>query len=356
MAREPKKPLTQREEEVLALLRRGLTNAQLASELGISENTAKDHVSSILYKLDTKTRDEAAYWPDKAPWWARAPLIAPLALLLRRSAARLPFSPSMATSALAGIALIAVIAGLSLLAFLLLRTDGSEGSSTPLVVDDLDKLEPGITFHLIDEGYRRYGPAAAVYSEHFPENGPEKKIGETWIEFDEDGAMHDFRFESRGKDGTILSSQWLDGGEVITEDATAEDTVATGPRTIGEQIVRARLPGLTAKAYIRALRRAYEELELELEEHQDAPVVHIGGTEYVLIEERSPTGRGGPASPSSFSSPYVYDLDPIERIRRDYYPLDGTFLSRSEIWVVDAQGVETLVEYTYHLVHEVLAN
>ena len=98
MAREPKEPLTPREENVLALLRRGLTNAQLAGELGISENTAKDHVSSILHKLRTKSRHEAAYWSDQAPWWARAPLIAPLALLLRRS---LPISPATVATGLA---------------------------------------------------------------------------------------------------------------------------------------------------------------------------------------------------------------------------------------------------------------
>ncbi len=126
MAQELIDPLTPREEGVLDLLRRGFTNAQLADELGISENTAKDHVSSILRKLGARSRDEAAYWPQTAPWWARAPLIAPVALFLRRSAQRLPLSPSMATNVLAGTALVAVVAGLSLLALLLLRTDGGE--------------------------------------------------------------------------------------------------------------------------------------------------------------------------------------------------------------------------------------
>ncbi|MCH7580954.1 MAG: response regulator transcription factor, partial [Chloroflexi bacterium] len=82
----------------------------LADELGISENTAKDHVSSILRKLGASSRDEAAYWPQKAPWWARAPLIAPLAMFLRRLSRRLPGSPSMATNVFAGAALIMVVA------------------------------------------------------------------------------------------------------------------------------------------------------------------------------------------------------------------------------------------------------
>ena len=126
MTEELNDPLTPREEGVLDLLRRGLTNAQLADELGISENTAKDHVSSILRKLGASSRDEAAYWPQKAPWWARTPLIAPMAMFLRRGASRLPGSPSMAATVLAGTALIVVVVGLSLLALLLLRTSGGE--------------------------------------------------------------------------------------------------------------------------------------------------------------------------------------------------------------------------------------
>ena len=126
MTEELVEPLTSREEDVLELLRRGFTNAQLAGELGISENTAKDHVSSILRKLGARSRDEAAYWPQQAPWWARVPLIAPVALFLRRIGRRLPGSPSMAATVLAGAALIVVVAGLSLLALLLLRTPGGE--------------------------------------------------------------------------------------------------------------------------------------------------------------------------------------------------------------------------------------
>ncbi len=52
--------LTPRELEVLALLARGLKNAQIAEELYISERTVKFHVSSILAKLGAGTRTEAA--------------------------------------------------------------------------------------------------------------------------------------------------------------------------------------------------------------------------------------------------------------------------------------------------------
>jgi DNA-binding CsgD family transcriptional regulator len=54
--------LTPREWEVLELLRRGLSNGQIADRLGIRERTAKFHVSEILGKLGVESREEAATW------------------------------------------------------------------------------------------------------------------------------------------------------------------------------------------------------------------------------------------------------------------------------------------------------
>ena len=51
--------LTAREVEVLRLMARGNRNKQVASVLGISEHTAKFHVSSVLAKLGARTRTEA---------------------------------------------------------------------------------------------------------------------------------------------------------------------------------------------------------------------------------------------------------------------------------------------------------
>jgi DNA-binding NarL/FixJ family response regulator len=52
--------LTPREREVLDLIVRGLTNRQIAAELGVSRFTVNAHVSRILSKMRVSTRTEAA--------------------------------------------------------------------------------------------------------------------------------------------------------------------------------------------------------------------------------------------------------------------------------------------------------
>jgi DNA-binding NarL/FixJ family response regulator len=54
--------LSAREREVLRLIARGLENAEIATALGISPRTAKNHVSNILAKLGLPSRIQAAIY------------------------------------------------------------------------------------------------------------------------------------------------------------------------------------------------------------------------------------------------------------------------------------------------------
>jgi DNA-binding NarL/FixJ family response regulator len=60
--RQPIEPLTAREEEVMASVARGLTNAEIASELHISLSTVKTHLASLMNKLGARNRVEIAMW------------------------------------------------------------------------------------------------------------------------------------------------------------------------------------------------------------------------------------------------------------------------------------------------------
>ncbi|KRE94766.1 LuxR family transcriptional regulator [Nocardioides sp. Soil774] len=59
---QPVTPLTEREEQVLLAVARGLTNHEVAASLYISLSTVKTHLGSLMAKLGVRNRVELALW------------------------------------------------------------------------------------------------------------------------------------------------------------------------------------------------------------------------------------------------------------------------------------------------------
>jgi DNA-binding NarL/FixJ family response regulator len=57
--------LTPREREVLALVRSGLANKQIARRLAISERTVKAHLTSVFQRIGVVDRTQAALWAER---------------------------------------------------------------------------------------------------------------------------------------------------------------------------------------------------------------------------------------------------------------------------------------------------
>ncbi|MEV7613181.1 response regulator transcription factor [Streptomyces sp. NPDC089799] len=58
----PAHPLTEREREIVRLVARGLTNAEIGAELFISAGTAKTHIANVQAKLGVRNRVGIASW------------------------------------------------------------------------------------------------------------------------------------------------------------------------------------------------------------------------------------------------------------------------------------------------------
>ncbi len=58
----PAEPLTEREKEVIALLGRGASNKEIASELDLAESTVKNNLSLLFQKLGARDRTQAAVY------------------------------------------------------------------------------------------------------------------------------------------------------------------------------------------------------------------------------------------------------------------------------------------------------
>jgi DNA-binding NarL/FixJ family response regulator len=66
-------PLSEREQEVVALITQGCSNREIAKELTIAEATAVRHVANILDKLGLKSRAQVAVWAVERRFRSRVP-------------------------------------------------------------------------------------------------------------------------------------------------------------------------------------------------------------------------------------------------------------------------------------------
>ncbi|HET7145340.1 MAG TPA: response regulator transcription factor, partial [Anaerolineales bacterium] len=64
----PFHPLSDREMEVLGCVVRGMSNKEIASVLGISHQTVKNHVTAILRKFGVEDRTQAVVYALKRGW------------------------------------------------------------------------------------------------------------------------------------------------------------------------------------------------------------------------------------------------------------------------------------------------
>ena len=74
LQRDPIQSLSRKERAILDALSKGLTNRELSSELGISTNTVKFHLSNLYDKLSVKNRSQAIafYYSSRLPSEASA--------------------------------------------------------------------------------------------------------------------------------------------------------------------------------------------------------------------------------------------------------------------------------------------
>lgn len=75
-ARRPRgvlRDLPRRQAQVLNLLALGLTNAEIARRLSVSENTAKSHLSALFTRLGVRSRSEAVTTLNEEVAWDSAP-------------------------------------------------------------------------------------------------------------------------------------------------------------------------------------------------------------------------------------------------------------------------------------------
>ena len=123
--------LTPRQQEVLALVRQGLTNEEIAQRLGISLDGAKWHVSEILMRLGVESRHEAAAWSPALVAPRRfALLLAPMAVLHKVKLGAIGYA-----AVAAGMAVVA--AAIALLAWGVFQSSATQDAAVASIGDQV---------------------------------------------------------------------------------------------------------------------------------------------------------------------------------------------------------------------------
>ncbi|HEY7876983.1 MAG TPA: helix-turn-helix transcriptional regulator [Gemmatimonadaceae bacterium] len=184
--------LTPRQQDVLACLREGLTNEEIAQRLGITLDGAKFHVSEILLRLGVDSRYEAANWsPEHEPARGRwAFVLAPFALLHRAKW-------SAASYAAATVVVLGAAVGVALLAWGVMRTGGHVRST---------QIDAGATPETMTYRNPEYGISLTVPSNWVPDSRYGSALDGTPLSYHAPGEQEVGYFVVGGVGGSSLDA------------------------------------------------------------------------------------------------------------------------------------------------------
>lgn len=241
---------------------------------------------------------------------------------------------------------LVLIVTFGVIAWWLWPDGGAEGQ---LVTDPwsvspiLKQLAPGATVHRVDVVYRRQGPVQAQVED---QHGylPETVRSESWLTFDDHGALASFRGEIRRLDGTLVATSGVDEGDLVTWNAVGEET--------------ARIPGFSSRQTLERLIKKVATATLNTAgrlAESKASTVQLDGVELQVVESsRVIQAPEDSMQYEGYALPFTKDLAPVAEVRR-VYVLPAEFrTTRSEVAVIGEDGTETIVESHEHQVFEVL--
>ena len=206
----------------------------------------------------------------------------------------------------------------------------------------LQQLGPNTTLHTVEVVYRRYGAEAADVPQT---EGPETQHSEAWITFDDQGVVVAVTAENRSTDGTLISTAALEGDDLVLRyaDGTERHRVAGFRQNTTVETLKARIADATTSIHTKVINQP------------NAPSANVGERAAIVLEDRRPfTRTARPAEAAGFQLPYVWDLNPVEEVRRECVLPDEYRGVRSEVVIVSEDGTETVVESREYIVFEVI--